>query len=443
MAVKEAQPSLATAEERNMRYVAVLVIVATLGCGLAAYGTHLMTVSLPTIARALHMSSSTTGLVQDIIYVAEFLACLVVGRVMDTQGRKRAWLAFLFATAVFTFLTVFVRNYGELAIIRALASGCAQALMPITMTMVNEQVPAKRRGLLYSMVQGGWSLGVVLAAGVYLLVIPMGWHWVFVWGSLPIVVLVVVGYFALGESSRWVHLNAVRKARESNDAEMLTRLEADRPVAETEDAGVGIWALWSTKGEVRRRLTRVTVTWLFYSGAFTATNVYIVYWLVHVRGWSSGSTSHMLLIAGGVGYLFYILGGWWGEHAGRKMVLVCSALLTVPLSIAFVLVHSHAWVLLVYLVLYQTTNGTWSGAGYTYCTEVFPTRVRASATSWLGAMFVVGMLIGSIIWTGITKVMPLTDVWWIIAVGLGVCAAVSSAFLPNIKPGQELEEISA
>ena len=58
-------------------------------------------------------------------------------------------------------------------------------------TIVNEQVAAMRRGLLYSIVQGGWPLGVFLAAGVYQLFIGYGWRFVFLLGIIPLLAVIV------------------------------------------------------------------------------------------------------------------------------------------------------------------------------------------------------------------------------------------------------------
>jgi MFS family permease len=78
------------------------------------------------------------------------------------------WMLCLAAAALFTDLTFFVQSFWQLAIVRMLASGFAQAELAVSITLVNEQVSARRRGLLYSIVQGGWPLGVFLASGVYL-----------------------------------------------------------------------------------------------------------------------------------------------------------------------------------------------------------------------------------------------------------------------------------
>ena len=63
----------------------------------------------------------------------------------------------LTGSAVLTGLTYFVQNHWQLTVVRALASGLAFSELAVSITLVNEQVPSPRRGLFYSIVQGGWS----------------------------------------------------------------------------------------------------------------------------------------------------------------------------------------------------------------------------------------------------------------------------------------------
>jgi MFS family permease len=199
--------------------------------------------------------------------------------------------------------------------------------------------------------------------------------------------------------------------------------------------------MFATPGVVRSTLVRLSVTWLFYSTAYVATNLYIAYWLTTAKGWTPGEAAVLLLFCGGIGFFFYILGGALGEKYGRRNVLVASGVLVGPLNLIVLLVSNHVAVAIVFFIIYQATNGTWSGAGYSYQAECFPTRVRAPAVGWMGAMFVGGLMLGSLLWTLLNAFSTLTVAWLVIAVGLGVCQGISTFFLPDIKPGQELEAI--
>ena len=346
----------------------------------------------------------------------------------------------LAAAAVFTGLTFFVANFWQLVVIRMLASGFAQSELAVSITLVNEQVSAKRRGLLYSIVQGGWPLGVFLASGVYTAFISLGWRFVFLLGVIPIIV-VIVGRFFIRESSRYQHVKKVKEARDAGDQEKLEALlrQYDVDVEELED--VTVKQLFANPGYVRRQLVMLTVVWLFYSTSFVASNFYITDWLTRVKGFTGSQASTLLLISGGIGFFFYVLGGLLGERWGRREVLIGTGILVAPLNLLLLVVNQFYLIGLVYFFVYQVTNGTWSGAGYAYQAESFPTRIRGTAVGFLGAVFAGGLLLGSGIWTLLTTITTPTVAWLVIAVGLAV-GQWTTLFLQKIPPGQELEAIS-
>lgn len=421
-------------------YTPYLVIVALLGWALASYDFNLLVLTMPNIAKDLHLSSSLVGLLGFVVYAAEFIVTLFVGYGMDKKGRRWMWQFSLAFAALFTGLTFFVANYTELAIVRALASGFAMSELAISITLVNEQLPAKRRGLLYSVVQGGWPLGVFMASGVYLLFIHYGWRTVFLFGLIPIL-FVIIARIWVKESDRFLHVKKVKKAMAEGKQDEVDRLLNIYPVNIDEANNLTWRQLFAKKGYVRKQVSLLTIVWLAYSTSYVATNVYITYWLVHFYGWTSNQAASMLLIAGGIGYFFYVLGGALGEKFGRRGVLVITGILTAPLNFLFLFLGGHTVIFIVYFIIYQVTNGTWSGAGYAYWGESFPTRVRGTAIGFLGAVFNFGLLLGSFIWTILIGLVSPTTTWIVVAVvfALGQWLAL---LLPRIKPGSELEDIS-
>ena len=87
------------------------------------------------------------------------------------------------------------------------------------------------------------------------------------------------------------------------------------------------------------------------------------------------------------------------------------------------------------------TNGAWSGAGYAYWAESFPTRLRGTAIGWLGAMCALGLILGTLLWTILISMTSPTVTWCVIAVVLAF-GQWTTLLLPRIKPGQELEAVA-
>ena len=428
------------ATEPSRGYTTYLTIIAMAGWALTSYDMNLLVLTIPDISKDLGLSQAQVGSLVFFVTAAQFVVALFAGYGMDTLGRKRMWMLCLTAAAVFTGMTYFVEDFWQLTVMRMLASGFAMAELAVSITIVNEQVPARHRGLLYSMVQGGWPLGVFLASGVYLLFGHLGWRFVFLLGVIPIV-MVIIGRMFIRESDRYVHLREVKEARAAGDDARVRRLleKYDVDVADLGDATIK--QLFGRPGYVRRQLVVLAIIWLCYGASFAATNFYITDFLTRVKGFTSDQAGTLLMVSGAVGFLFYVLGGALGERWGRREVLIVTALLVAPLNLVFLIVQPIALVAVVYFLIYQATNGTWSGAGYAYQAESFPTRVRGTAVGFLGAMMAGGLLIGAALWTILITLTTPTVTWLIVAVAMALGQLLTLLLRP-IPPGQELEAIA-
>lgn len=427
---------------RSTRYLVYLIAVALCGWTLATYDQNLLVVSLPNIAADLHLSSTAVGAIGLYIDGGTILVGLAAGYLMDQLGRRTLWQVCLVAAAVFTGLTFFVQNYLELVAVRVIATAFASTEVGVSITLVNEELGPRYRGILYSVVQGGWPLGVFLASGVYLAVIHLGWRVVFLFGVVPLF-FVIVARIWIREPRRFLHLKEIRQAKAEGDSERVRRLLDDYEVDVAEVDQVTFRQLFATPGYVRRQVLSISVVWILYEAVIVPTNIYISYWLTEYRHWTANAAATLLLVSSGVGFFFYLLGGWLGDRVGRKRVLVVSAVLVPIFGLAFLLAPSAPLQAAAYFLLYQVTNGTWSGAGYTYWGESVPTRVRGTAMGWCAAMLMVGQLLGTGLWTALIGSTGPVVTWVLLAVGVGTAQAVLTiVLLPHIRPNTELEDIA-
>ncbi len=259
-------------------------------------------------------------------------------------------------------------------------------------------------------------------------------------GVIPILV-VIVGRAFIRESDRFRHVQEVKEAHNAGDEERVRALldEYDVDVGELED--VTVKQLFTSPGHVRRQLVLLTVVWLFYSMSFMDTNLYITDYLTREKGFTGSQVGTLLLISGGIGFLFYVLGGLLEKRWGRREVLIGTGLLVASLNLLFLFVDQYALDAIVYFLIYHVANGTWSGAGYAYQAESFPTRVLGTAVGFLGAMFAGGLLMGAALWTLLISVTTPTVTWLIVAVGLALGQWLT-LLLRRIPPGRKLETIS-
>lgn len=426
--------------EDDRRYTTYLIVIALAGLALVSYDYNLLVLAIPDIASQLNLSQSRVGSLIFFISAAQLVVTLAVGYALDTVGRRRMWMLCLCAAALFTGLTYFVQDFWQLVAVRMLASSFAQAEFVVSITIVNEEVPARRRGMLYSIVQSGWPLGVLMASAVYLLFSGHGWRFIFLLGIVPML-LVTVGRFFIRESDRFQHLEQLRAARRAGDdarvASLLKRYDVDVAAL----SGTTVRQLFARAGPVRRQLVLLSAIWIAFGASIAATNFFITDFLTRVKGFTAHQAATLLLVSAGVGVFFYLLGGWLGERWGRRQVLILTALLVPPLNLLFLLVHDHAVLVIVYFLIYQVTNGTWSGAGFAYQAESFPTRVRGTAVGFLGAMFAAGILIGAGLWTLLMAVSTPAVAWLVVAVGASFGQWLTM-LARRIPPGMSLEQIA-
>jgi predicted MFS family arabinose efflux permease len=284
---------------------------------------------------------------------------------------------------------------------------------------------------------------VLLASDVFLGFnngLGLDWHVIFLFGVVPLV-MVIIGRHWVRPSRRYRQLREIRQAKQDGDDDRVQELLNEYDVDVEQVQKVTVRQLFSQPGWTRRQLIRTTIVWLAYGAGFVAMNTYIVNWLVNYRQFSRGDALALLLVASGIGVGFYLVGGMLGERLGRQRVLIVSAAAVLVLVIGFYYAGPTWLIWLLYILLYQASNGTWSGVGYAYWAESFPTRVRGTAIGWLGGMFAAAQLLGSGVWTGLIGAQGGITLL-IVGAGFAVLQLISVCFLPYIKPGQDLEEIA-
>lgn len=170
-------------------YAARALIASVLGYAMDGFDLLILGFMLPVIAADLHLSSTQAGSLVTWTLVGAVAGGVIFGVLSDYFGRVRmlTWTILIFA--VFTGLCALAQGYGDLLAYRTIAGIGLGGEFGIGMTLVAEAWPAAQRARVSSYVGLGWQLGVLAAALLTPLLLPViGWRGMFALGLLPAVV---------------------------------------------------------------------------------------------------------------------------------------------------------------------------------------------------------------------------------------------------------------
>ncbi|RKE25130.1 putative MFS family arabinose efflux permease [Paraburkholderia sp. BL23I1N1] len=170
-------------------YAGRALIASVLGYAMDGFDLLILGFMLPVIAADLHLSSAQSGSLVTWTLIGAVAGGLIFGVLSDYFGRVRmlTWTILIFA--VFTGLCALAQGYSDLLIYRTIAGIGLGGEFGIGMTLVAEAWPASQRARVSSYVGLGWQLGVLAAALLTPLLLPLiGWRGMFALGLLPAVV---------------------------------------------------------------------------------------------------------------------------------------------------------------------------------------------------------------------------------------------------------------
>jgi benzoate transport len=184
-----APSSTQAAQDARPGYAARALIASVLGYAMDGFDLLILGFMLPVIAADLHLSSTQAGSLVTWTLVGAVAGGVIFGVLSDYFGRVRmlTWTILIFA--VFTGLCALAQGYGDLLAYRTIAGIGLGGEFGIGMTLVAEAWPAVQRARVSSYVGLGWQLGVLAAALLTPLLLPIiGWRGMFALGLLPAVV---------------------------------------------------------------------------------------------------------------------------------------------------------------------------------------------------------------------------------------------------------------
>ncbi|WP_308163446.1 MFS transporter [Nocardia alni] len=378
----------------------VAVVCVGLGLFFDTYEIFLAGTLSTVLRKEFDLSAGSLKAVLASAFLGQFLGAILLGRLADRLGRRRAFLLNLAVYSLFSLVGGLAPNAGLLVASRFLAGMGLGAETALADAYLSDLLPARVRGRLLSVAYTVGFLGVPAAGFLARWLVPLspfgiaGWRWMFFLGAAG-----AVGVWALRrilpESPRW--LESVGRVEEADAAMSAWEESARRAGRELPDPE----PVMSGYSVATQRLPLRTL----FAASYARRTV--MAWVMNVGSafgyYGFGTIAPLVLVAKGysvVGSLTFIALSYIGypvgsalslfiiERVERKWVIAGTCVGMAVSGVLFGVAGSPA-VIVLWGFAFTLISNVYSNAFHIYLGEVYPTAVRATG---VGAAYSISRL---------------------------------------------------
>ena len=426
-----------------------LLLVHGFGWLFDAMDVGIVTFVLAPLAKQWSLSPSQVGLIGSAGLAGMFIGALLSGILADRWGRRAVFQVTLLTFAVGTAMCALASSVSWMLAARLLTGLGLGGELPVVSALMSEFIPSRYRGRFIVWLESFWALGWLLAAVVAFEIIPRyGWRLAFSVGAIPAAYIWIIRR-KLPESPRWLESKGRLSEAESIVAamELETERRCSTPLSPliriaTEPVGPmpagGASALWSQT--YRRRTLMLWILWFGLGFGYYGIFVWLPSLLMK-SGYSMVNSFRYVILITLAQIPGYFSAAYLVDRLGRRPVIATYLLLSAACAFLFGQASSTVPILLWASLMSFFNLGAWGGV-YTYTSELYPTRARATGAGSAAAVGRVGGMLA-----------PFTVGWLLPVVGTGgiltlnatalLIAAGSVALLGVETKLKALEEIAA
>lgn len=396
---------------------------------------------LPGIIATFQISVPQAGFLASSVFLGMLAGSVIIGMIADRIGRKRALLFAIGFYSATSLAAAFAESYPALAAIRMIEGFGLGAEVPLVFTYLSEYMPARRRGILLASSVFFWQVASFAAAMIAIIVVPsFTWRGMFVVGALPAIVLFVF-VLRLPESARYL----ISQGRIDEAEAIARRLSTVAPSAVRAQilpaAAVGRLGDLMRAGYLRATLG----IWIMQ---FTGGAVFVglAVWLPSIfvkMGFPMVKSFAFTAAITGAGAVGNIAAGFLLDRIGRRATLAWFFLLGGVLMFAWGAATAPESIVVLGAMTSFFGGGGAGGPLFTYTSEIYPTRFRASGTGWAAGWQRIGGIVAPSV-LGLLLASGAANYTFFAVMGATLLVGAFAAFFLGYETrGKSLEQITA
>lgn len=411
---------------KDARFATVLAFFAWT---FAVYDFVLFGTMLPAMAKDFGWQAATSTAINTWVSVGTFVVAILLGLVADRIGRRRGMMLTIGGTAVASMATALTFNPLYLIGVRSIA-GLGYSEQAINATYLNEiydvtddKFIKRNRGFIYSIVQGGWPVGVLLSAALAAIFLPIiGWRGSFLVATFPAILLIFMRmrmketpqFQVQHRISTLVKQGEMREARELAGTYNVTVEHERSPLA-------AIFAPGKRKNTIFLSLA-FFLNW-FGTLTFSILGTTVLTEGKHV---TFSNALIILILSNIVAFVGYVFHGWLGDRFSRRNVIAVAWIFGgASFAIMTTLAQGPVMVVLFMSIGLFFQIGAYSALLY-FMADSFDTKSRATGTTFVNSLGQIGAVVGGII---ITMMLTAGVDITIAALVVGALGTVASGLL--------------
>ena len=187
-------------------------------------------------------------------------------------------------------------------------------------TYRSEIYGARRRGFFYSLVQGGWPIGVLFASAGSAWLLPLiGWRGTFAVATFPIVVIAILAT-RLPESPHYEALKQVRRLSQAGRAEEAKSFGKAHGIDVDKAQSFSYLQLFLS--DERKHTIWLGLSFLLNWIAIEVFVVLATTIMIKAKGVSMHNALLFLIASNALSYVGYVVHGYIGDTIGRRETIM-------------------------------------------------------------------------------------------------------------------------